>query len=290
MSKSTLGVTDTNRSLCQNLLEKKQTVPQNTLFHDDLFDKTCESVQERNEAMIIQNISLLICPSTQVLRIHCAKHLNHLYKCVNEGWNSAISFHDTCSQPDYSVEFEQSAFTDDQLKKLKPFVSDILYEFKFTTFFMTTSQMYFPFLTCEMKCSAAALDVADWQNTHSMTVAVWGMIELYKAVKHKKELHWEILAFLISHDHSSVRIYDHYLMFEGDKTTFYHHLIHKFDFTALDSLMRWTAYKLTKNMLDDYSLILHNRICSVINKLPANINFDLSQSASFSQSELESSQ
>ena len=290
MSKSTLGVTDANRSLCRNLLEKEQTVPQDTLFRDDLFDETCESVQGRNEAMIIRDISPLICPSTQVLRIHRAKHLNHLYECVNEGWNSAIPFHGTRPQPDYSVGFGRSAFTDDQLKKLEPFVGDILYGSKFTTFFMATSRMYFPFLTCEVKCGAAALDVADRQNAHSMTVAVRGMVELYKAVKREKELHREILAFSISHDHSSVRIYGHYPVFEGDKTTFYRHPIHKFDFTALDGLMRWTAYKLTKNVLDDYSPVLHKRICSAIDKLPANIDFDLSQSASFSQSGLESSQ
>jgi len=32
--------------------------------------------------------------------------------------------------------------------------------------------MYFPFLTCEVKCGAAALDVADRQNAYSMTMAV----------------------------------------------------------------------------------------------------------------------
>ena len=45
------------------------------------------------------------------------------------------------------------------------------------TYFMATTWMYFPFLTCEVKCGAAALDVADRQNAHSMTVAVKGVIE-----------------------------------------------------------------------------------------------------------------
>jgi len=49
------------------------------------------------------------------------------------------------------------------------------------------------FLTCEVKCGAAALDVADRQNLHSMTVALRGVVELYKAGKREKELHWEIL-------------------------------------------------------------------------------------------------
>ncbi len=49
------------------------------------------------------------------------------------------------------------------------------------------------FLTCEVKCGAAVLDVADRQNLHNMTVALRGVVELYKAVEREKELHWEIL-------------------------------------------------------------------------------------------------
>lgn len=44
MGKSNLGITDISKKLCQNLLEATQLVPQDTLFRDDLFDKTCESV------------------------------------------------------------------------------------------------------------------------------------------------------------------------------------------------------------------------------------------------------
>jgi len=134
------------------------------------------------------------------------------------------------------------------LKKLEPFVGEI--GSKALTYFMATTRMYFPLLTCEIKCGAAALDVADRQNAHSMTVAVRAFVELYKAVKREKELDREILAFSISHDHTSVRIYGHYPVIEGDKTTFYRHPIHKFDFTALDGKEKWTAYKFTKNVYD----------------------------------------
>jgi hypothetical protein len=276
------------KTLCKTLLETAQTLPQDSLFRDDLFKKTCEKIRNRNEAMVIRDIGSLIVPSAQTLATYGATHLTHLYECVNEGWNSAISFHGTRPQPDYSVGFGRSAFTEEQLKKLEPFVGEI--GSKFTTYFMTTTRMYFPFLTCEVKCGAAALDVADRQNAHSMTVAVRGIVELYKAVKREKELHREILAFSISHDHRSVRIYGHYAIIDRDKTTFYRHPIHEFSFTALDGKEKWTAYQFTKNVFDDYSLVLHKRICSAIDDLPADIDFDPSQSASFSQSETQSSQ
>lgn len=59
-----------------------------------------------------------------------------------------------------------------------------------------------------------------------------------------------------------------------------HHPIHKFDFTALDGKMKWIAYMLTKlikNMFD-YSLELQKRICSAIEDLPPDIDFDISPS------------
>ncbi|KAK0829575.1 hypothetical protein LTS02_018306, partial [Friedmanniomyces endolithicus] len=93
-----------------------------------------------------------------------------------------------------------------QLQKLQPFVGELVD----MSYFMATYYMYFPFLTCEVKCGAAALDVADRQNAHSMTLAVRGVVELLRRAKREKDVDREILAFSISHDHSTVRSYGHY--------------------------------------------------------------------------------
>ncbi|KAL2045855.1 hypothetical protein ABVK25_012005 [Lepraria finkii] len=290
MYKSTLGITDISRELCRTLLEKEQTIPQDTLFRDDLFDETCRKIRDRNETMVIRDIGLLIVPSAQTLATYGATHLNHLYETTNQGWNSVYSFplHKTRPQPDFSVGFGRSAFTQEQLNKLKPFVGDP--GSKVITYFMATTRMYFPFLTCEVKCGASALDIADRQNAHSMTVAVRAIVELFKSVKREKELDREILAFSVSHDHRSVRIYGHYPVIEEDKTTFYRHPIHKFSFTALDGKEKWTAYKFTKNVYDTWMPKLHKLICSAIDDLPAGINFALSQSSAVSESTHQSSQ
>lgn len=110
--------------------------------------------------------------------------------------------------------------------------------------------MYFLFFTCKVKCSAAALDVVNWQNTYSMTIAVKDVVKLYKVMKCEKKLYWEIINFSISHDHSSVRIYGHYTVIDRDKTTFYCHSIHKFDFMTSDDKDKWVAYKFIKNVYD----------------------------------------
>lgn len=106
---------------------------------------------------------------------------------------------------------------------------------------MATWQMYFPFLTCEVKCGAAALDVVDRQNAHSMTMAARGVVELFRLVGREKELHREILAFSISHDDRTVRIYGHYPVINGKDTTYYRHPIYTFEFTALEGKEKWTA-------------------------------------------------
>ncbi|KAF2241425.1 hypothetical protein BU26DRAFT_469083 [Trematosphaeria pertusa] len=265
------GVTRESKDLCRTLLEAKQTVPEDSIFHDDFFGDTCEMIRNRNEAKVIQDIARLIVPSAQSLAIRGAKHLKCLIESINEGWNNSIPLLGPRPQPDYAVGFKRIAFTEDQLSKIKPALGDIMD----MSFFMATYYMYFPFLACEVKCGAAALDVADRQNAHSMTLAVRAIVELFRLVKREKELHRSILAFSISHDHASVRIYGHYPMIKGKDTTFYRHPIRKFDFTELDGKEKWTAYKFTKNVYDIWMPKHLDRIRSAIDELPSDFDFEV---------------
>ncbi|SLM35829.1 hypothetical protein LPUS_05202 [Lasallia pustulata] len=274
MGGSKKDVTQASKDLCRTLRNTKQITPEDSLFRDDLFEKTCEKIHNGNEPMVIRDISLLIVPSAQTLATYGAANLDHLVESVNEGWNSAIAVFGPRPQPDYSVGFGRSAFTNGQLKKLTPFVGEVTDIF--TSYFMATFRMYFPFLTCEVKCDAGNLEVADRQNAHSMTLAVRAVVELYRYVKREKELHGEILAFSISHDDENVRIYGHYALINGTETTFYRHPVHEFAFTALDGRDKWTAYTFVRNIYDKHMPILHERICSAINDLP-NLDFEVSQ-------------
>lgn len=143
---------------------------------------------------------------------------------------------------------------------------------------MATWWMYFPFLTCEVKCGAVALDIVDRQNAHSMTLAVRGVVELFRYLKREKELDREILAFSISPDHCAMRVYGHYAVIDGVKTTYYRHPIRKFDFTEMEGEDKWTAYKFTKNVYDIWMPTHFQRICSAIEEFPPGVNSGLSQS------------
>ncbi|KAF1358567.1 hypothetical protein EJ07DRAFT_179789 [Lizonia empirigonia] len=277
-----------SRALCQSLLTRDQDVPQISRFSRDIFKLSCWRVDGKNEAKVIQDITRLIVPSAEELADYGAAKLECLVEAVNEGWNNSIPLTKTSPQPDYSVGFKREAFSEEQRKKLVPFVGDFIAGDQ--SYFMATYYMYFPFLTNEVKCGAAALDIADRQNAHSMTLAVRGVVELFRLVKREKEINREILAFSVSHDHRSVRLYGHYAVIDGRDVTFYRYPIHDFSFTALDGKEKWTAYKFIKNVYNIWMPTHFRRICSAIDDLPLGVDFDvppLQQDSGISQ-DLES--
>ncbi|KAK3503320.1 hypothetical protein B0T13DRAFT_493149 [Neurospora crassa] len=265
MKTSPLGITDESKNLCRTLLNTEQLAPQNTLFDDDVSENTCESLANKNEATVFLDILRLIVPSTvhYALRAKHFEHLNYLTESVNEGWNRCFPLTGIRPQPDYSVNFQRDAFIQDQIDKLMPFTGDMGYR----SLFKATYHIYFPFLTCEMKCGAAALDIADRQNAHSMTLAVRAIVELFRLVKREDEANRQILAFSVSHDHQSVRIYGHYPVVTEKGTKYYRHPIRKFDFTDLDGKEKWTAYRFIKNVYDIWVPDHFKRICSAIDQL-----------------------
>ncbi|KAH6698469.1 hypothetical protein BKA61DRAFT_707186 [Leptodontidium sp. MPI-SDFR-AT-0119] len=198
MRKSELGIADTSKTVLPDPSWAEQIVPEDSLFQDDLLDETCEMIQDRNDAKVIQDISRLIVPSAQSLAMHGAKRLITLIESVNKGLDNSITLTKPRLQPNYAIEFKRTAFTEDQLKKIQPFISSF---------------------------SEMSLFIA---------LAVRGIVKLFRLVKREKELHQDILAFSISHDDQTVRIYGYYPVIDGNKTTFYRHPIREFSFTELD--------------------------------------------------------
>ena len=68
----------------KKLLYFEQTVPRDSLFRNNLFDKIYKNIRNRNETIIIRDITSLIISSAQTLAIYDATYLNYLYKYVNE--------------------------------------------------------------------------------------------------------------------------------------------------------------------------------------------------------------
>jgi len=278
-----LRAAQTDKALCQELLKKEQPVPIDSMFNDDLFESTCKDIANRNKARIIQDIGRLIVPAPEELFRRGAKHLKHLIETVDKSWIKSIPLvKGPRPQPDFAVGVKPSAFTSDQLKKLQPSIGD----WQTTSRLVATDEMYFPFLTSEVKCGNEALNIADRQNAHSAAVAANAIVELYRLVSRQDELNQKILTFSISHDNEAVRIYGHYALIKEKHSLFYRYPVDKLDFTRKDGKEKWTPYTFTRNVYDKFYLIHHERICSAVDQLPNPEDFAVE---SFSQqSNLES--
>ncbi|KAI9836497.1 MAG: hypothetical protein M1837_003306 [Sclerophora amabilis] len=275
MKESHLDIIDEN--LCQTLLENEQSTPKDTIFRDDIFKTTCDKMQGSNEARIFKDFTPLLVPFAEPLAILSASHLKIVVESVNEGWDDSVPVTRPRPQPDYAVGFGRNAFSDDQLTKLHPFLGNP----SSVSYFKATYYMHFPFLTCEVKRGSVGLDIADRQNAHSMTVAVRGVVELFRLVKREQEVHRQILGFSFSHDHESVRIWGHYPVIDGTKTTFWRYPIRKYDFTERKGKEKWTAYTFTKNVYDTWVPIHWERISSAIDDIPLDLDFELGRTSEF---------
>lgn len=279
MDESDTYVSDDSKTLYTKLLSNTQDLPSHTLFHDDIFKSIHQKIRNENEAMVIQDITRLIVPSAENFAICEGREssLKFLKEKVNSSWLKCIPLTKPRPQPDYSVGFKASAFTKDQLNRLSPFVGEYMEQCSV----MAREDMYFPFLTCEVKCGDQGLNVADLQNMHSASVAVKGIVDLFRRVNRQEELHRTILAFSFSHDNEAVRIYGHYALIDGDDTYFYRYSIKKFDITSEEGKDKWTAYTFTKNIYDIFVPILLQRICSVVDQLPDPEVFKVQSSTTF---------
>ncbi|KAI1426995.1 hypothetical protein F5Y12DRAFT_783568 [Xylaria sp. FL1777] len=235
--------------IVKSKLDRKQIFPEDSLFSNNFFDSPCQKIHNRNKARVIQDIFRLIVPSAESLTTRGTEHLEILTESVNDGWNNSIPLVGTRPQPGYSVGFRRGAFTKEQLE------------------------------TSEVKCGAEAVDVAERRNAHTV-------VELCRPVGREDEVHRQILAFSVSHDHRLVRIHGHCPVINKKETEYYCHPIHTFDITVLDGKDKWTAYQVTNNIYDTWMLDHFKRICSAIDQLPSKVNFNvqaLSESTGLSQ-------
>lgn len=242
---------------------------------DELFEETCEMIRNKNEIKIIRDVSKLIVFSAKILIVRDAKFFKILTESVNEKWNNFFFLTETRSQPNFSVKFKRKAFIKEQLDKLVSFIDNFIFEDQ--SYFMITYYMYFPFFICEVKCDAAAFDIADRQNAHSMTFAVKTTVEFFRLVDREMKLHRKILAFSISHDHRSVKIYEHYSVIDEKNIKYYRHSIREFSFTELNEKKKWTTYRFIKNVYDIWMSNHFKRLCSVIDQIPTDLDFSVSQ-------------
>ncbi|KAH8730284.1 hypothetical protein GQ44DRAFT_723720 [Phaeosphaeriaceae sp. PMI808] len=260
MTDHELGLSAHSKELLDKLRKNPQVPPESTIFHPGKLRKHLDKLKGKNESRILQDISHLLVPSAETLASLGEDHLTGIVESVNEGWTNCIPITKPRPQPDSAFGYGKFSFSENQLDALRPALGDAT----MSSWFKATYYMYFTFLAKEVKTGSLGLDIADNQNGHSMTIAVRAVVKLFTAVGREQELHREIVAFAVSHDDQSVRLYAYYPAITGGKVTIWRHTIKKY---YLDDDTMWTAWSFTKNVYDIFNPLHINRIHSAIDDL-----------------------
>lgn len=137
-------ISDDSKQLCTILINAVYEPPENSLFEMDLFWKVLNGVRNRNEARVVRDISSQLIPSAELLFMRGLLELEHLTEEMQTMWTKCFSLAGPLPKPDFTVGFRSSAFTDDEIEKLKYYGLP----YKPTLFI---EDLYFPFLVCEVK-------------------------------------------------------------------------------------------------------------------------------------------
>ncbi|KAL7796629.1 hypothetical protein V8C37DRAFT_372435 [Trichoderma ceciliae] len=271
------GLTEESGGLCKELFEREQSPPKRSLFDDEVIGETCIRAHYRNETMIFRDITPLIAPSAEILASRGEEHLGILCESTNEIWTYSQPVLRAQPQPSYSVGFKAQAFTEEQFTKVTEFFEPRCSTE--TSPIMGTSYMFFPCFSCEI----GSLEIAQRQNAHNMTIGMRAVVELFRGVNREAEVHRQILAFSISHNHHQVQIVAHYPVILGEVTEYYQQVIGSFDFTDPECSDKWSAYRFTRNLYDIWMPAQFSLLCSAINDLP----LDWSSESSSSEREVD---
>lgn len=221
-------VTEDSKTMCIQMLQKTHQSPQHGAFPQSLFLAVRERARMRNEARICRDITPLLVPSPELLWICGDEKLEHVFEEINKEWTKCTPLAGPIPKPDLAVGLAPSAFNEREMAKLKNHTTVE----RATAF---TSNLYFPFLLCEVKSAEKGLGCAVRQNMHSGSMAVKAIVQLCRALEKEDELmklNGKILVFSVSHNGDCANLYGHFAIIEGDKETFYHHLIEELPFRS----------------------------------------------------------
>ncbi|KAJ9611864.1 uncharacterized protein PV06_11220 [Exophiala oligosperma] len=260
MRPSDAGLVKEDKRLCEMLLTTHQPRPDHSLF-DDRFNKFQTLIRGRSEARVYLDLHPLLVPSVENLYISGREEFHGLIEGHNDPWVKGISFYGPRPQPDRTYGFKWSNFTEVQRRKLRVEPLE-------KSYYTAREDIYFPFLTSEVKCGKQGLDLADRPNAHSMTVALRGIVDVFRKANRASEVHRRALGYSISHDDRSVRIYAHYPEVDGENTLYFRETIKELNVGDERGEHRWISHQFTLNVCQIFAPDLLRRLTAVIDELP----------------------
>ena len=257
--KGQVFVSEASKELGMKMLQARYAEPRYPPFQPSKFLLVLNRIRTRNETRIFRDITPFIVPSAELLFLEGQDGLEDIAEELNADWKKCDPMGGPAPRPDFAVGIASSAFTDEQIAKLKNHSA-----WQRPTLF--TNNMYFPFLLCEVKSGNQAIARADRQNAQSSSLAVNAVIELHRVLgdSHVSELSGQILVFSVSHDHEQVKIYGHYAILDGTQTTFYRYLFDSFNLNTGLGQHREKVYGFVREVYHKFYRAHLKRICDAL--------------------------
>ncbi|KAI4147095.1 MAG: hypothetical protein LQ341_001877 [Variospora aurantia] len=176
-------ITAESQKLCSDYLHGNYDLPANPLYHGVEFRQLLARLSDRNEARVVRDLTPMIMPSAENLHILGDEDLSYLTEELNTEWTKCNSLAGPRPKPDCAAGLKPSAFTEEEIMKLK--------------------------------------------------------------------------------------IYGHYAVIDGDKTSFYRHPIYQLKFNFSHGNDRWSFYQFVRSVYAEFAPIHTRRIQSAIAQLPS---------------------
>ncbi|KAI9376754.1 hypothetical protein BJX61DRAFT_200 [Aspergillus egyptiacus] len=266
-------------TLCQDLLATVVDVPEDRGFDDHHYHDTLMLLREANEVDIQKLIGVFVVPSLRHAMREHGVELRSMSESTRELWDCAVNLHIRSipeshprlgprsfqlplPQPDHTVGFRWYAFTEEQCRKLWPAISGD----PSANIFKARTTVFFPFLTAEVRSRAMHADfrTAELQNTHSMAIAMRGVVKLFSCVNREQELHGRVLGFSLCYDNEGVSIAAHWPYINGAEITYNCRTIKTCKFNE----DRWTAYRFVMGVYSNWAPDHLERLRSAIDAVP----------------------
>jgi hypothetical protein len=259
MRQSPAGPVPEDIALCERLLSQPIEPPSGTLLEDEYITNFHNALQNRSEARLLVDLHPLIMPSAENQYIQGNQSLKNVIDGYNDPWLKTEPIYGPKPQPDHARGLRWSTFSETQRRKLgiKPDEKSP---------YTVREDMYFPYLTAEIKCGNQALELADRQNMHSMCIALRAVVSLCQAAGCTGEVHRRILGFSISHELEGFRIYGYYPEIDDGKVSFYRWPVAQPNVWVKEN--RWTCYQFVENLDREFLPIHTHRLMRILEEVP----------------------
>ncbi|RVX70922.1 hypothetical protein B0A52_06079 [Exophiala mesophila] len=211
MCDSASGLDKDELEFCQELLSISAPHPPNSVLDESTFLEFFELTRDKSEQWLVKNMHPHIFPAPELLALRGQDGFEDLVEGCNDSWVRAIfPSYGKCPQPDSTIAFKWNNFSREEIRKLGIVIG-------LPSKYLARDDMFFPFITGEAKCDKQGLHVADRQNIYSMSVALEGIIDLFRRAGRLETLNGKALGLSMSYDNETVKMFAHHVVIKTQK-------------------------------------------------------------------------